>query len=383
MKRWLAFLLVLFFFGCERPAAVYDESVTMHAMMLSDLHFTVSPEVVSSIIPAMPYSPEFTKAVFAEITDAHPDVLIITGDNTNSGAKEDMKGLLALLETVKEARIPVLMIPGNHDFNLCEPDKYDAVYTPVLAIGERDPASLSYRTDLCGVRFLAMDDSSADPGMNGFYSKETIAWTKRQLNEAKSLGMRVIFLTHHPLLYGSEPDKGTGRAEMAALLKQYDARLIISGHMHSEAVLQEENLHEIILGMPLSGMHEIGILDLENGWLRYHTKPAALSAYGSENLAAKISEADRLYETRLCEAVETILEKERVTGTEREEILRLFRKFMQDFSAGRLRETAEEIRNDPYCGRMTEVLRDYNYGPWIESALANPPESGRSLEFAW
>jgi hypothetical protein len=59
---------------------------------------------------------------------------------------------------------------------------------------------------------------------------------------AQSLGMRVIFLTHHPLLYGSEPDKGTGRAEMAALLKQYDARLIISGHMHSEAVLQEENL---------------------------------------------------------------------------------------------------------------------------------------------
>ena len=294
-----------------------------------------------------------------------------------------MKALLALLEKVKDAGIPVLMIPGNHDFNLCDPETYDSFYAPVLEMQERDPSSLSYRTDLCGVRFLAMDDSSADPGMNGFYSKETIAWTKRQLKEAQSLGMRVIFLTHHPLLYKTDQDKDTGRAEMVSLLKQYDARLIVSGHVHSEAVLRDDPLYEIVLGMPLSGMHEIGVLDLEDDWLRYHAEPANLSVFGSKQLAAKIAEADQLYEARLWEAAETILDNENITGTEREEILRLFRRFIHDYSLGRLQETAAEIRNDPYCEKMTEALHDYNYGPWIESTLENPPENGRLLEFRW
>ena len=383
MKKWLVLLSLLLLTACMGQGVTYDLNTSLHAVLLSDLHFSVSPNVVSSIVPAMPYSRAFTEALFAEVIAAHPDVLIIDGDNTNSGSREDMEELAKLLSQVREAEIPIVMVSGNHDFNLCTPQEYEAVYMPQLFVQERDHASLSYRTDISGVRLLAMDDSSADRGMDGYYSGETLAWVKKQLDDARKNNMRVIFLTHHPLLNERALTDNNGKKEMIRLLNQYDVRLCISGHTHGEAVLKKENLNEIILGMPLSGNHDIGTLDLEKGHVRYRAEPAKLSVYGSEGLAEKIEEADRLYDSGLSEAFESIFDKENITGEKRREILRLTNRFMKEYSEGRLRETAPEIKDDPYYPDMIEALWDYNYGPWIESVLDNPPENGRALEFDW
>ena len=97
MKKWLVLLSLLLLTACMGQGVTYDLNTSLHAVLLSDLHFSVSPNVVSSIVPAMPYSRAFTEALFAEVIAAHPDVLIIDGDNTNSGSREDMEELAKLL----------------------------------------------------------------------------------------------------------------------------------------------------------------------------------------------------------------------------------------------------------------------------------------------
>lgn len=383
MKRWIAFLLAAVLAACMKQKITYDRETSLHAAVLSDLHFTVNPRGISSVIPSMLYCREFTEAVLQEVIAARPDVLILAGDNTNAGSPGDMEALSSLLQSVKDAGIPIVMIPGNHDFNLSEPAVYEGVFEAVCEQQVRDPSSLSYRTDINGVRLLAMDDSSQDPGMSGFYSRQTIAWVKEQLEDAKEKKMRVIFLTHHPLLSSLSGQENSSRKQMADLLRQYDVRLILSGHTHSEALLQNGTLNEIVLGMPLSGNHDIGFLNLEDGWLHYSAEPADLSRYGSVELETKMKESDLLYEERLSQAFEEILDKEGITGRERQEILRLSRQFMKDYSLGRIQKTASEIRNDPYCRRMIEVFGKYNYGPWMDSVLKNPPQNGRNAAFEW
>ena len=94
------------------------EQETLRAVITSDLHFTVQPNVNGDIVPAMYYARQVTEAMASQVIEMKPDVFIMTGDNTNSGRRKDIIALTDILQKMKDAGITVILTTGNHDKDL-------------------------------------------------------------------------------------------------------------------------------------------------------------------------------------------------------------------------------------------------------------------------
>ena len=384
----LLLCLLLLIAGCRKePAETKRLSASMHAFATSDTHLSTEPDVIDSIVPAMPYSADILRTIASQVIAADPDVFILTGDNTNSGSREDMLEVKKILMTVKEAGIPVVMTTGNHDFNRSTPQEYWDCYSELFDILEKDPDSLSYITEINNVRLFAMDDSSFDEGRTGTFSKRTMQWLAANLKDAAAEGKTVLFLSHHNVIKGPAGDTGNSycitNSTLDNLLKQYGAVLCLSGHQHGQVIQQEDSLYEIISAMPLRSPHRIGEISLENNTLSYRTVGIDFETYGSLNLAVKIREADAREGEASMEAISTILKEEGLSGMENEGTMRLIRQFFEDYSAGILAKTAASIKDDPYCETMLGALWNHNYGPWMKTVLDDPPMYAEALSVSW
>ena len=395
MRRFtvlLAVFLIPLLFSCalKPETEPVEKDLSLRAVIVSDLHFSQDPNVSSAVVAAMAYSREITKTIVTQVLSEQPDVLILTGDNTNSGGADDMRVLREMLAPVKEAGIPIVMTTGNHDFNRCTPKEYDLAYDGLIAKDKKDPASLSTMSEIGGLRILAMDDSSYDQGTTGTFSRETMQWLKAELKDAKANGKPVLFLSHHSVLpvTGTEkkdPNQTTmiTNEDLLPLLKQYGVQLSFSGHIHSWMVLQDGDFHEVITGMPLMGAHEIGILEFEGNEVSYHAEKIDFEAYGEAGLADIMEKLDRQGSETMDEVFASILQEKGITGAEQQEIIRLIDRFFAAWQNSSLATEAEEIRHDPYYDRMIEALADTNYGPWMERSVNSPPENGKQLRFVW
>lgn len=68
------------------------------------------------------YSAEYFEAFLAEVIEKQPKVLIISGDITLNGSVKSHEEVITKLNTVQDAGIDVLVIPGNHDIHVTAGD---------------------------------------------------------------------------------------------------------------------------------------------------------------------------------------------------------------------------------------------------------------------
>ena len=386
MRRTAAVLLSAVLFGCA-VQEVPKKDASFHAVIVSDLHFTTDPEVISSVVPSMPYSYEVSEAIINEVIDVHPDVFLLLGDQTNSGALSDMEELCVLLDRVEDAGIEVIPVTGNHDFNRSDQNQYDEIYGHFYEGYEKDPASLSYTLETGGVRLMVMDDNAVNLGDTGTFSDETMRWLKRHLKEAKERGTRVLFLSHHNVLAGENDARSftyrITNESLVPLLQKSGVRLCLSGHLHTQSILEKDGMYEVISGMPMMSGHYLGFLDLEGDQLCYHAESIDFDRYGEPGLRETIERCDALYEERMRDVFRELLGDQKVPADDTEGILNLIAKFLDAYTEGSLPDERDAIRNDPYYPKMKEALSSSNYGPWIESILESPPLSGTELAFRW
>lgn len=191
-----------------------------------------------------------------------PSALVLTGDITLNGEKENHLKLAEKLYKVAEAGIPVLVIPGNHDIkneNAAEyfgEEKTEAEY---LETGEdfaeiyhefgydqafsRDEASLSYLYALDDTHWMAMLDTCQYEDRNhveGRIKEETLDWLDGYLAQAREQGIEVLPVGHHNLL--SESRLYTiqctmeNHQDIIRLFEEYELPLYISGHLHAQRI---------------------------------------------------------------------------------------------------------------------------------------------------
>ena len=213
---------------------IWADPQSVKAMIISDLHYTEYKEVDPVLVPGIALAGEITDTLAAEVIDRHPDVLIMTGDNTNSGYIRDVAGLIPKLRKIKENGIPIIITTGNHDFDLMDAGEFEKAYFELLEPVDRDPASLSYTAIVKDVVFLAMDDNAAESGVGGEFSPETMRWISEML--AKYSGRPIIFLSHHNVLYGYGEEGSSSHLinnpELPKLLSDGGVKLALTGHMH-------------------------------------------------------------------------------------------------------------------------------------------------------
>ena len=363
---------------------LWTDAGSMKAMVISDLHYTEYKEVDPMIVPGIAVAEEFTDAIMAEVIDRHPDVLIMTGDNTNSGYSKDVAGLTAKLQKARNAGVQIVLTTGNHDMDLMGAEEFEEAYFGLLDPVDRDPASLSYTAIIKDVVFLAMDDNAVNPGGQGEFSSETMRWLAEMLSKYSS--RRIIFLSHHNVLYGygdrSSASNLIQNPELPDLLRESGVKLAMTGHMHFPYVTEEGGLWEILSGMPFSGRHLIGRLAVGSGRAVYFAEPVDFEEYGGavKEELARLNRESAAYMSRV---FAELLAKEGLWGPRKKRVLKLIERYLQYYGEGTLAEHAQELRDDPSCELMIKALWNYNYGPWMKAMLETTKYSARELEVSW
>ena len=363
---------------------LWTDAGSMKAMVISDLHYTEYKEVDPMIVPGIAVAEEFTDAIMAEVIDRHPDVLIMTGDNTNSGYSKDVAGLTAKLQKVRDAGVQIVLTTGNHDMDLMGAEEFEEAYFGLLDPVDRDPASLSYTAIIKDVVFLAMDDNAVNPGGQGEFSSETMRWLAEMLSKYSS--RRIIFLSHHNVMYGygdrSSASNLIQNPELPDLLRESGVKLAMTGHMHFPYVTEEGGLWEILSGMPFSGRHLIGRIAVGSGRAVYFAEPVDFEEYGGavKEELARLNRESAAYMSRV---FAELLAKEGLWGPRKKRVLKLIERYLQYYGEGTLAEHAQELRDDPSCELMIKALWNYNYGPWMKAMLETTKYSARELEVSW
>lgn len=279
------------------------EPVTL--IVASDLHY-ISPELTdhgayyqelieSGDGKTMEYCEELTDAFIEQVIAQHPDGLILSGDLTFNGAKLSHTALADKLRLIKNAGIPVLVMPGNHDLESSmaasfhgdgfthvesiDARQFDEIYRrfgPEEAIAG-DDASLSYVAELTPTLWVLMLDVNA-VDRPGTVMEQTLQWVGRQLQAAARQGACVVAVSHqnilaHSSLFSSGYVMGNSN-RLLALYEQYGVICNLTGHMHMQHIAQSENgLPEIATSALLVWPNQYGVLTLEGTQAEYHTVP--------------------------------------------------------------------------------------------------------------
>lgn len=209
------------------------------------------------------YSEQILDALVTKAVETHPDAFLLSGDITFNGEKQSLVEVKRALEKIKDAGIPVLVIPGNHDIDYPYAFEYSGEEaSPVANVSQsdfqetmqefgyedalaRDDSSFSYVYPLSqDVWLLAMDaNTENNPGS---ISDTTMTWLEEQLKQAQAKNIKVITMSHQNVLKQNELlYRGyvmDNYEEVNALLKKYNVTLNLSGHSHLEHVAEEDGL---------------------------------------------------------------------------------------------------------------------------------------------
>ncbi len=287
-------------------AAFHENMEDLTIYLATDTHF-LAPELTDNGAfyndmirkgdgKFMPENEAVNNALIEKVIADHPDAFILAGDITFNGARESHVEMAKRLQIIKDAGIPVLVIPGNHDFTekraaRFQGDSYQLVdsidATEFLELyGDlgpndalsRDETSLSYVTELSPhVRILCVDVNTV-VGLPGILTQSTLDYVEKELQQAKDDGAYVIGVTHQTLLVHSElTSQGMsfiGAEKLQELYERYGVLLNLSGHMHIQHIAEsKDGLTDIATGSVMTSPNYYAKLELSKEAMRYEAIP--------------------------------------------------------------------------------------------------------------
>jgi 3',5'-cyclic-AMP phosphodiesterase len=181
------------------------------------------------------FVPDLMERAIAEINDLDPDIVVVSGDLTTYGFKEEFARARRYLDRIScEA---LVVIPGNHDSR-----NVGYVHFEEL-IGERRSV-----TRKGGTTVVAVDSTEPDLD-HGQIGRGTYSWIEEQFLDPSELR---IFVLHHHLL----PIPGTGRernvvydaGDVIECLQRAGVQLVLSGHKHVPYAWKLEDLFVVNTG---------------------------------------------------------------------------------------------------------------------------------------
>ncbi|MDR0998401.1 MAG: metallophosphoesterase [Treponema sp.] len=159
--------------------------------------------------------------------------VVITGDITQNGRREDLRKFIEIAESLRMSGIPCYPVIGNHD-----------VYFNNWSNWRDLIGSSTYRVDspLSSTTLFVLDSA------NGSFGKDQVDWLRGELKSAKS---HVFIFTHTNLFTEKVTDREqlTDNRERARLLSLLDSRcdIVFSGHVHSRIVRKAGGVNYISL----------------------------------------------------------------------------------------------------------------------------------------
>lgn len=190
----------------------------MLLVQLSDLHVLTAGRILSGLV-ATDLLLEKCLAAVQALAPA-PDAVLLSGDLVDSG---DLLEYQRLRELLAPLRMPVYVIPGNHDS------------TPVLRAAFADHAylpaqgPLRWQVEVAGLCLIGLDSSV--PGQaGGALDADTLDWLDTALSARRD--QPTLVALHHPPF-----DSGIRHMDDIALAEPARLAAVISHHPQVERVL--------------------------------------------------------------------------------------------------------------------------------------------------
>lgn len=235
---------------------------------LSDLHFgRVDPAAVDGLLRSL--------------EDARPDLVVVSGDLTQSARTEEFVAARAFLDRLPA---PTFAVPGNHDLPQWNPVErlarpYDR-YRRFIS-RELEPVWSDAELGLVGVkspRRLPRDLNRAA----GRVGERQLERVLARLDAMPPELVRIV-VVHHPLLLPEVPPRrplpahaftrGAGRA--LAAFARHRVRLVLSGHLHLSYARRHEPVGE---GSPTVALPMPGAVEIEAPTLPTPSGPLIVQA---------------------------------------------------------------------------------------------------------
>ncbi|WP_428912007.1 PQQ-binding-like beta-propeller repeat protein [Niallia sp. Krafla_26] len=149
------------------------------------------------------------------------DFLMVSGDLTHYGTDEEFQDFIA---ASSQSELPIYPAPGNHDITKGNDyktriDNYRKYMGPEW-----------YSFDHGNKHFVILENHL------GFEQEDQLNWLKEDL-KLNAKNKQVIVVTHIQLNAPDTPENGT--VDFLNVLKQYDTKLILSGHTHVNDISEE------------------------------------------------------------------------------------------------------------------------------------------------
>jgi len=181
------------------------------------------------------FLPHLLERAIAEVNELRPDVVVVSGDLTSHGFKDEYALAREYLDKVECDAMVV--IPGNHDSRNVGYVHFEELF------GERNSV-----LRLHGVSIVAVDSSEPDLD-NGQIGRGRYRWIEEQFADPADLR---VFVLHHHLL----PVPGTGRernivhdaGDTLEALQRAGVDLVLAGHKHVPYAWRLENLFVVNAG---------------------------------------------------------------------------------------------------------------------------------------
>jgi Icc protein len=181
------------------------------------------------------FLPHVLERAIGEVNELQPDVVVVSGDLTSHGFKDEYTLAREYLDRVECESMVV--IPGNHDSRNVGYVHFEELFgarNSVLRVGE--------------VAIVAVDSSEPDLD-NGQIGRGRYRWIEEQF--AAPANLRVFVLHHHLL-----PVPGTGRernivhdaGDTLEALQRAGVDLVLAGHKHVPYAWRLENLFVVNAG---------------------------------------------------------------------------------------------------------------------------------------
>lgn len=326
------------------------------------------------------YSDIILDTLVQEALEERPSALVLAGDNTLNGERENHQALADKLQRLVDAGIPVLIVSGNHDIQnhsaatyfgdkqeeaeyLEDADDFLEIfhgfgYDQALS---RDETSLSYVYALDDTHWMMMLDSCQyEDGnrVNGRIRPGTLAWMREQLSQAREEGISVVPVAHHNLLsesrlYTTECTM-ENHNEVVALLEEFEIPVYFSGHLHAQRIKKHKaepgtepdayGVTEIVVSPFSIPPCQYGSLAWdEDGGMVFETRAADVSAV-YRNVYAALTDTDRAFLDNFSANGEAFVKEIRQKQVEdtlysapddlKEQMARLYANLYYDYCAG-------------------------------------------------
>jgi 3',5'-cyclic AMP phosphodiesterase CpdA len=244
----------------------------MLIVQISDLHLAGPGRKTLGIAPM---AENLTRCVdHINRLEPQPDLVLVTGDVTNDGRREEAKQAASILSAL---RWPYYIIPGNHDDRSALWSVFGGTACPAMEQG-----FINYAIDDFDVRLIGMD-SVAPGNAGGEICRTRAAWLEARLAEAPTRPT-IIFMHHPPLRCGvleTDEDGFVGAQLLGAVVERFsNIKRIVCGHIHLLAHAQWRGVvvstapgMGMQLGLDLTKQHPSEFVLEDPGFLLHHWTP--------------------------------------------------------------------------------------------------------------